>query len=96
MLVVDVSQSIHRLLLLLFLGQCMTALLSETLLCEGKNQCTSTLLPPRICLFLPMKYSLCLLLFIHTAAVSTSVGQQKLLISHALGMSSMEEVNNRD
>lgn len=36
-LVNDISQRSHRLLLLLLVGQCTIVLLSETLWCEGKN-----------------------------------------------------------
>lgn len=38
MLVSNISQSSHRLLLLLLVGQCTKALLSKMLLYEGKNQ----------------------------------------------------------
>lgn len=96
-LVVGISQSIHRLLLLLLLGQCVTVLLSETLLSEGKNQCTLTLLPPRICFSCQWNiHCVCYYLFTLQQFPQVWATQHKLFISHALGVSSMEKVNNRD
>lgn len=49
MLASGTGQSSHRLLLLLLVGQCTIILLSETLLCEGKNQHMLILFPSRNC-----------------------------------------------
>lgn len=91
MLVSDIGQSSHRLLLLLLVGQCTRALLSETHLCESKNQFMLILFPSRVCS--PCQWNNhCLLLFVQTAVVSWS-------LSHPTGvtlyMFSTEGVNSR-